>query len=125
MVLKNNNDGNFLQKSSAKNKIATIFYVNTMRVCKMQFHWSSRMEWPRINQSASATHQPYDNSVFLVSLATRTQFLLAITRFLVVLNIFPTSLPTGTAFFCFSRPPGCPRCAKDYVSNTVKRFAAI
>ncbi len=25
----------------------------------MQFHWSSQMEWPGINQSASATHQPH------------------------------------------------------------------
>ncbi len=43
-----------------------------------QFHWSSRMEWPEINQSASATHQLYRNSVFLVSTATRTQFVPAI-----------------------------------------------
>ncbi len=34
-----------------KTKFVAIFYVNTMRVCKMQFHWSSRMEWPGINQS--------------------------------------------------------------------------
>ncbi len=45
--------GNFLQKSSAeKNKIATICYVNATWVCKTQFHWSSWMEWPGINQSA-------------------------------------------------------------------------
>ncbi len=51
-ALKNNNDGNFLQKSSTmKTKIAAIFYVNATLVCKMQFHWSSRMEWPGINQS--------------------------------------------------------------------------
>ncbi len=51
--LKNNNDGNFLQKSSAKKtKIAAIFHFNAMRVCKTQFHWSSQMEWLWINQSA-------------------------------------------------------------------------
>ncbi len=61
-----NNDSNFLQKSSAeKNKIAAIFYVNATQVCKTQFHWSSRMEWPGINQSASTTHQPHETLYFL------------------------------------------------------------
>ncbi len=34
------------------NKTAAIFYLNATRVCKTEFHWSSRMEWPWINQSA-------------------------------------------------------------------------
>ncbi len=37
------------------NKIAAIF-ENTPRICKTQCHWSSRMEWLGINQSASAPH---------------------------------------------------------------------
>ncbi len=46
-ALKYNNDGNFLQKSSAeKTKIAAIFYFYATWVCKMQFHW------PGINQLA-------------------------------------------------------------------------
>ncbi len=48
-----------------KNKIAAIFYVNAMQVCKTQFHWSSLMEWPRINQSALTTHQPRETVYFL------------------------------------------------------------
>ncbi len=44
-------------------------YVNVTQVCKTQFHWSSRMEWPGINQSASATQYPYRYWVFLVSSA--------------------------------------------------------
>ncbi len=40
------------------NKIVAIL-ENTLRICKTQYHWSSRMEWPGINQSASATHQPH------------------------------------------------------------------
>ncbi len=39
------------------------------RVCKTQFHLSSSMEWPGVNQSASATHQLYQHFVFLVSSA--------------------------------------------------------
>ncbi len=58
-----------------------IFYVNVTRVCKTEFHSSSQMEWVRINQSASATSSDKWNHVFLVSLATRTQFLIAITWF--------------------------------------------
>ncbi len=34
-------------------KIATIVYVNAMQVCKMQFYWSSQIEWLGINQSAT------------------------------------------------------------------------
>ncbi len=64
-----------------RTRLPPSFVLIRRRVCKMQFRWSSRMEWPRINQSASTTHQPYHNSVFLVSSATRTQFLLAITQF--------------------------------------------
>ncbi len=56
---KNYNDENFLQKSSTEKKIAAIFYFCVSRVCKTQFHWSSRMEWQGINQSALATYQPY------------------------------------------------------------------
>ncbi len=64
--------GNFLQKSSAeKTKIATNFYVNATQVCKTQFHWSSRMEWPGINQSAMIFLSPcalaYDIMPFCVN----------------------------------------------------------
>ncbi len=77
MLLKNNNDGNFLQKSSAeKTKIATIFYVNAMQVCKMQFHWSSWMEWPGINQSVTIFLPPcalaYDVMPFCVDASMTT-----------------------------------------------------
>ncbi len=51
-------------------KIATIFYVNVTQVCKTQFHWSSRMEWPGINQSAAIFLPPcalaYDVMPFCV-----------------------------------------------------------
>ncbi len=58
-ALKYNNDGNFLQKSSAEmTKIADIFYVNATWVCKTQFHWSSWMEWPGINQLAAIFLRP-------------------------------------------------------------------
>ncbi len=40
------------------NKIAAIFET-TLRISKMQCHWSSQKEWLGINQSASATHQPH------------------------------------------------------------------
>ncbi len=70
MLYNNNYNGSFLQKSSAnsaeKNKIAAIFYVNETQVCKMQSHWSSWMEWPGINQSASTTHQARETLYMLV-----------------------------------------------------------
>ncbi len=63
---KKNYYGTFLQKSSAeKNEIAAIYYVNVTRVCKRQFHWSSWMEWPGINQSALTTHQPHETLYLL------------------------------------------------------------
>ncbi len=64
-ALKNNNGCNFLQKSSAETKIAAIFYVNVIQIWKTQFHWSSRMEWPGINQSALTTYQPHETLYFL------------------------------------------------------------
>ncbi len=71
MLLKNNNNGNFLQKSSAETKIASIFYVNATWVCKTQFHWSSRMEWLGINQSVTIFMLPcalvYDVMPFCVN----------------------------------------------------------
>ncbi len=39
------------------NKITAIFEFSAPQIFKTQFYWSSQMEWPRINQSASATHQ--------------------------------------------------------------------
>ncbi len=75
MLLKNNNDSNCLQKSSAeKNKIAIIFYVNATQICKMQFHWSSQMEWPGINQSAFTIQTALYLLAVLVLSATSTQF---------------------------------------------------
>ncbi len=40
--------------------------VNAMQVCKTQFHWSSWMEWPGINQSASTTHQPWETLLYFL-----------------------------------------------------------
>ncbi len=116
MFLKNNDD-NSLQKPSTETKIAAIFYVNATRVCKMQFHWSSQMERPGINQSALATHQPYQNSVFLVSSATRTQFVPAFTHFGHFKHFSRLSSQPGQ-HFCVS--PDLSVCAKDHVVGVLR-----
>ncbi len=43
---------------------------------------------------------------------------------LVILNISPAYLPFGMVFLCFSRPPGCPRWAKDHVYCVLSWMAA-
>ncbi len=117
MLLKNNNDGNCLQKSSTeKNKIAAIYmkvqcYSDlAVHICKMQFHWSSWMEWGE----STNRHLEYKWHHILCFISHSYTISPTYYQVLVILNSSPTSLPTGMAFLCFSRPPGCPGCAKDH-----------
>ncbi len=92
---------------------------NATQICKMQFHWSSWIEWLGINQSASATHQPHEILYFLFIIWGRPVLYWSKDNpgFLPMFSVFstsPTSLPTRTAFLCFSHPPRYPWCSKDH-----------
>ncbi len=100
-MLSKNNDENFLQKSSAKNKIATIFFVNTTRgFVRRNFighhGWNGR-------ESTNQLRQHISHIATLHFLFHRLPY-----------TISPTSLQPGMTFLCFSRPP---RCSKDHGSR--------